>query len=136
MIVYITVDDNMGLMFNNRRQSQDRILRSDVLIDCGEKRLWMNSYSESLFDKTVNKNIIIDDDFLYKAKEADCCYVETYNLTEFEAKISKIVLYRWNRVYPADLYLEINLSEWKLVSSKEFVGSSHNRITKEVWVHE
>ena len=31
MIVITVIDDNMGMMFNNRRQSQDCILREQIL---------------------------------------------------------------------------------------------------------
>ncbi len=31
MIVCVAVDDNRGMMFNNRRQSQDKILRKYLL---------------------------------------------------------------------------------------------------------
>lgn len=41
-----------------------------------------------------------------------------------------------NRDYPVDLYFEIDLSRWKKISSKEFAGSSHDKITKEEWVRE
>lgn len=136
MVVYIAVDNNNGLMFNNRRQSQDRILRSDLLEDCGNRLLWMNGYSESLFEVSANPNIIIDEDFLNKAGAEDCCFVETDSLAQYESRITKLVLYRWNRTYPSDLYFEIDLSGWNMITSKDFVGSSHDRITKEEWIHE
>lgn len=134
MIVYITVDDENGLMFNERRQSQDRILRADILADCSGDKLWMHSYSAPLFETESGEQFIIDDAFLDKAGEADHCFVETDGLAQYEDKISKLVLYKWNRLYPADLYFEIDLNNWKLVSTTEFVGSSHDKITKEVWV--
>lgn len=136
MIVYVAIDNNNGLMFNNRRQSQDRILRSDLLTDCGDRLLWMNSYSEPLFDISSEANIVIDDVFLDKAGNDDCCFVETDGLSSYEDKISKLIVYRWNRDYPVDLYFEIDLSRWKKISSKEFAGSSHDKITKEEWVRE
>lgn len=135
MIVYVAIDNNNGLMFNNRRQSQDRILRSDLLNDCGDRLLWMNSYSEPLFDISSESNIVVDEAFLEKAGANDCCFVETDGLSSYEDKISKLIVYRWNRDYPADLYFEIDLSnnEWEMISTTEFVGSSHDSITKEVW---
>ena len=134
MVVYIAIDDEKGLMFNHRRQSQDRILRADILADCSGDKLWMHSYSAPLFETESGEQFIIDDAFLDKAEEADYCYVETDNLVEYEDKISKLILYRWNRLYPADLYFEINLSNWTRIESKDFAGSSHDKITKEVWV--
>ena len=31
MVLIVCVDDHNGMMFNHRRQSQDRILRGDIL---------------------------------------------------------------------------------------------------------
>ena len=79
---------------------------------------------------------IIDDEFLEKAKNEDMCYVETDDLHAYEEQISKIILYRWNRDYPADLYFKIDLmnGNWDMISTCDFEGSSHKVITKEVWV--
>ena len=43
MIIMVCVDDNNGMMFNKRRQSQDRVLRQRMLELAGEKKLWMLS---------------------------------------------------------------------------------------------
>ena len=136
MVVFIAIDDEKGLMFNQRRQSRDRVLRDDVLVECNGEKLWMNSYSRKLFGSETDGQFEVDEDFLNKAADGEFCYVETDGLAEYENKISKLVLYRWNRLYPADVYFEIDLSSWTLASTTEFAGSSHERITKEVWVHE
>ena len=46
-------------------------------------------------------------------------------------RIEEIYLYRWNRDYPADVYFPVDLSMWKCVETKEFAGSSHEKITRE-----
>ena len=56
-----------------------------------------------------------------------------YLIVELEEKIDSIILYRWNRVYPADTYFDIDLSGWQLVRTGEFSGASHELITKEVY---
>jgi len=43
-----------------------------------------------------------------------------------------LILYRWNRTYPADLYFTLSLEGWTLERREEFAGSSHEKITKEV----
>lgn len=134
MVVYLVVDDNNGLMFNSRRQSQDKILRENILQDCVNKTLWMNEYTETQFIPYVDSNIIVDNDFLNKAKDDAICFVENEHLVNYKEKISKIVMYKWNRDYPADFYFDIDLSDWKMMSSTEFVGNSHDKITKEIWV--
>ena len=51
-----------------------------------------------------------------------------------EKEMQKIILYRWNRVYPADLYFDIDLKNWHIKESNDFAGSSHDKITEEVYV--
>ena len=45
MIVIACLDDNGGMMFNHRRQSQDRVLRAHIAALVGGAMLWMNHYS-------------------------------------------------------------------------------------------
>ena len=45
MIVICVIDDHGGMLFNHRRQSQDRILRARILQRTKGKKLWMNAYS-------------------------------------------------------------------------------------------
>ena len=49
MIVCVAVDDNLGMTFNKRRQSQDRVLRERLLELTQGRDLWMNSYSVQQF---------------------------------------------------------------------------------------
>lgn len=133
MIVVICVDDKNGMMFNNRRQSQDRELRKTILEETKENKLWMNSYSYKQFKEDDSSNIIIDDKFLIKAELGDYCFVEDVDIRPYVDYIEKIILFRWNRNYPADFYFDVDMSEWKLVSTKEFVGNSHAKITEEIY---
>ena len=47
MILIVCVDDHNGMMFNHRRQSQDRILRGDILELTEGKILWMDALVKS-----------------------------------------------------------------------------------------
>ena len=49
-----------------------------------------------------------------------------------ESETETIILYRWNRKYPADHYFSIDLTQWKLMETTEFPGNSHEKITKEI----
>ena len=136
MVVYVAVDNNNGMMFNNRRQSQDKLLRADILNDCQNITLWMNQYSESQFFSDMTPNIVVDEDFLDKAGVEDACFVEESYIQDYEDKITKLVIYRWNRDYPADFYLDVDLKKWKKISSTDFIGNSHNKISKEEWIRQ
>ena len=142
MKVYIAVDKKNGLVFNNRRHSHDRIMRENMLKDCGDAKLWIAEYSRRIFTPTdgsaMPDNIIIDNDCLDKAGPDDCCFVENISPVRWYEKINTFVIYHWNTTYPADVYFDLSLENlgWKRFSSNDFKGSSHDKITKEVWKRE
>ena len=134
MTLIVCVDDLGGMAFNHRRQSQDRVLRERILAMAQGKRLLMSPYSARQFGPQPNLNI--QEDFLQEALEGDLCFAETGPLLPYEKWISRLILFRWNRVYPADTHFDIPLVEetgWHLVSSEDFPGSSHEKITMEVY---
>lgn len=133
MIVILCLDDKKGMMFNNRRQSKDKFVIQDILKLVDGKKLFISSYSESLF-QGLESNLIIDDNFLNNVAKEDYCFVENNNLKDFSEKIEKIIVYKWNRIYPSDLKLEITIQDWNLIDRFEFVGNSHDKITREVYV--
>ena len=134
MIVILCTDSQNGLMFGGRRQSRDRLRLEDIQSLCGEKPLLMNEYSSRLFLSYGIHPQRIAPDFLALANSGDYCFVEGNSLLPFYDKLEKIILYRWNRVYPADLSLEPGLLDgWTLKETKEFPGSSHKIITREVY---
>lgn len=57
MYIIICLDDNNGLAFNHRRQSQDRIVAEDIRKTVGEKKLWITDYSRKLFQAVSNLEI-------------------------------------------------------------------------------
>lgn len=135
MIPIVCVDDRGGTMFNGRRQSQDRLLREHLLEALDDRQLWMNAYSGRQFQAQGDSRMIVDEDFLDKAPPGACCFVEGLPLEPWLERIEGLILFRWNRVYPADTYLDLSLTDghWHLVAREEFPGSSHEKITKEVY---
>ena len=137
MNIIVCLDDNGGMLFNRRRQSRDAILLDDMLTMVGEmgRKLWIAPFSEKLLKPYMENRpfITVDEEYLEQAESQDFCFVESDLLLELEEKIDSIILYRWNRVYPADTYFDIDLSGWQLVSTGEFSGASHELITKEVY---
>ncbi|MCP1103375.1 hypothetical protein M2454_002760 [Aequitasia blattaphilus] len=136
MIVIACVDDALGMMFNKRRQSKDKVLQKEIMEATAGKKLWMNQYSLNQFQEEFpESHILCDEDFLNKAAEGDYCFVENISLKSYEEKIEKIILYKWNRKYPADFFFDISINEngWKIIESEEFPGYSHEKITKEVY---
>ena len=131
MNIIICVDDNMGMMFNNRRQSQDRALRERILEITKGKNLYMNGYSASQFNE--GSNVIVDDNFLDKAQQGDFCFVENSDIRDYNSKIEKLIIYKWNRNYPSDFKFQLTLDNFSLESTFEFQGYSHKVITEEIW---
>lgn len=133
MNIIVCIDDNFGMLFNHRRQSRDKLLRERILMITKGKTLWMNSYSSKQFEEECSENIIVDDAFLHNAGDGEYCFVETNDITKYIQRIEGIVLYKWNRSYPSDFRFALDLSDWIMESTFEFAGSSHEKITEEIY---
>lgn len=131
MIPIVCVDERNGMLFAGRRQSQDRVLRQDILKEAQGHALWMNAYSVKQFSDNHCPNIFIAEDYLAQAGEQDFCFVENQSLAPYLSRISTLLVYRWDRLYPADFYLDITLDTFILESVIEFDGYSHKKIQKE-----
>ena len=127
MKLIVCLDDNRGMLFNNRRQSRDRVLIENILEYCKGKKLYTNEYSAKLFPE--NSVEIIED-----MNEIGNGYCFAENFTVNENDVEEIIIYKWNRVYPADVYFNIDLNGWKLSETMDFEGSSHDKITREIYV--
>ena len=128
--VAITVDDKMGLAFNKRRQSRDRLLIDD-LCKKTDKDIYISSYSALLFEEHKERVKIVDDP-LRDCPDGGFCFVEMTELSPYVESISTLIVYHWNRLYPADKRLDIDVTNcgFKMTAKYEFVGSSHDKITK------
>lgn len=130
MKIFICLDDDNGMMFNNRRQSRDGKVVEDVIKTVGGNILFIDEYSENLFKDF--ENVIVADEF----QDDGFFFVENRNIEEFCDRITVLTVYRWNRKYPNDFALSFNIADkgFKLFETSEFEGNSHEKITKEVWV--
>ncbi len=130
MKVIVCIDDNKGMLFNARRQSRDRAVIEDIMSQF--QSVWIHPFSEKLFEE-YESEITMDDDFLKKAGKGESCFVENQALKSYEDEIEQLIVYKWNRKYPSDFRLDLELDKWQLEEESEFVGSSHDKITKEVY---
>lgn len=129
MHLILCVDEKMGMSFLGRRLSSDRLLRADILALTDQTPLWMSPYSRQQFAQAPN--IRVAEDFLARAGEGEYCFCETVLP---EGNIESIILYRWNRHYPADFHFPQELLDSRLcVQVTEFPGFSHETITREVY---
>lgn len=137
MILIAAVDDDKGMMFNRRRQSKDGALRERILSIAEGEKLWMNAYTRRQFPEEAGRELLVDEEFLEKAGPGEYCFLENVPAAPYEDRIERIILFRWNRKYPSDTWFDIDLEGgWKLSETREFSGSSHERITEEVYDRE
>lgn len=130
--VIVCLDDNNGMLFNNRRQSRDKKVLDDIFSLVGDKKLFIAGFSEKLFSE-YGGELVVDDSFLNIADNADFCFVENCCLQSSLEKIEKIIVYKWNRVYPADFVCDIDFSLFSISEETELVGNSHEKITRLIY---
>lgn len=131
MNMIICLDDNNGIAFNHRRQTKDRVVSEQIREYLKDQVLRCDPYSAELFS---NMHIEASDDYITRAAKEDWCFVELTDPATFPSPPEKILLYRWNRIYPADVSCTLRLEDYKLSSSKEFAGFSHEKITMEEYI--
>ena len=131
--VIICIDDEGGMLFNGRRQSRDPVVSDDIISSIGDKRLLISPFSEKLFPN--EKRVKICKNPLSRAKSEDFCFIENLPLLPYIDEINTVIVYKWNRLYPTDKFLDIPLSDgsFKLCETSEMVGVSHEKITKEIY---
>jgi hypothetical protein len=132
MKLIVCLGDSLGMAFNRRRQSRDRAVTADIAEMTKGKKLFIDAYSEKLvcesgIEYEIAERNNIGDNYLF---------LETRSPSEYIADAESIVIYRWNRRYPADLFFDADLEKegFKLESSEDIVGFSHEKITKEIYV--
>ena len=91
----------------------------------------MAPYTAGLFPDGLPEGTVAAADFLDRAGAGDVCFVEDAPLAPHRARITCLYVFRWNRDYPADRRLDLDLSGWERTEQEEFPGSSHDKITLE-----
>ena len=110
-------------MFNNRRLSSDKCITDDIEKFAKTNRVIVTPYSHKLFSE--RSNVIVNNDY---------CFVEDSDINKCLSKVTEIIMFKWNRDYPYDKTLSMNLDNWKLVSHADFAGNSHEKISKDVFL--
>lgn len=131
MTVLLCADDRGGLTFLGRRLSMDRRVRGDILAQAGGRPLWMDDYSRRQF--TEAGDLRVSRDILAQAGPEDLCFLERQPVQPYLDRADRLIVYRWNRRYPADRRLDLPPEGWRLVSQQDFPGHSHETITKEIY---
>ena len=128
MKIVVCISNNNGMMFNHRRQSKDKNLTKKILEMTKNDGLIIYPYSEPLFD---GQDVEIS--------EFPLAHSDKYVFIEEPMLIppilfTEIIVCKWGRDYPADQFLNIDMTQYQLLSTEEFVGNSHPEMTIEKWI--
>ncbi len=134
MHIIVCVDNQNGMQFNGRRQSRDRAVIADILQNLDGKRLRVRPCSTDILPVdgiTVRVSYTAPQD----TSPNEVCFVEDAPLFPLLEQIESLTIYRWNRDYPGDLFLDLDpqAAGFTLTGQTEFPGYAHERITKEVY---
>ena len=131
--VAVVLDDDEGMMFFGKRQSRDRVLIEELISSSENTPIYIHPYSKLLFPDL--SRVTVSDDPLHDCPDGGTVFVEHLPLTPHLGDIGKMIVYRWNRLYPSDKKFDIDLARcgFTRLSLSEFPGSSHDKITKEVY---
>ena len=131
MKLILFLDARGGMLFNHRRQSQDRYAREYILKMTAGKRLLMNPYSAKQFKEgafTVTETPQRD------AGADDFVLIE--NLPVRLDGVTEVILFLWNEGYPADVCFDMKTlaaAGFARTASEDFAGYSHEKITVEFY---
>lgn len=155
MKLILCTDIRFGYSFNYRRQTADRAMHAHLsrILAKSSLPVHMNAYTsrsllanEALLEESFLKKIVIDDSrkegyilsdetffdsaFLLEAcRNKEWAYVENVSLIGYYHLIDEILLYRWDKRYPADrLFPGSLLSAFSLAEKETFRGNSHDEI--------
>ncbi len=126
--VAVCVDDRGGMTFFGKRQSRDRVLISE-LCESVQEKIYIHPYSKLLFEPHEERYVSADNP-IDACPDGGICFIENISLAEHADVIETVILYKWNRVYPFDKKLDLALDGFSVECESEFVGSSHDKITK------
>ena len=126
MTIILCLDNKNGISFNNRRHSKDKILIEDVI---KHDNICIRENSKILFSNHQVRIINNISDL-----PADAVYFhEITNPENIIDLFDTIIIYRWNRHYPSDIQFNFKTDLYKKILEEDFIGSSHDKITKEIW---
>ena len=133
MKLIVCVDDNYGILFNKRRQSMDAVQRNDVKKIVENSKVYMSEYTFDIYEN-MGMNLEIIDENTDPQQEGYFIYEDSF-LDKFYPNIEEIICYFWNRNYPYDTIFD-EVKDWKEIETFDFIGNSHEKITRKRYVKE
>ena len=129
MHLIVCIDDRYGLSFSGRRLSSDIVVTEYILSVSAHSRLWIAPYSTKLLN---GGHVCVSEDYLAQCEAGAYCFVERDVPQVSKEKLESVTLCCWNRRYPATEHFSRDLlGGMHLVSTEDFPGNSHEKITVE-----
>ncbi len=121
------------MTFNKRRQSRDRVVTEDIIKSAEGGRLVIAPFSAKLFPEGTALTVL--DNPLAEGEDSDTVFLEYGGLSGYEKRVTSMIIYRWNKLYPSDTKIDItpDMLGLKRISTEELPGYSHEKITKEIY---
>ena len=129
--IVLCTDKRGCMLFGGKRVSSDWLMIKD-LCDSTVGKIYITAYSLPLF-KDYTDRVVVSPSPIDEAEVGGTVFTESPYLKKYKEEIGELIVYNWNRVYPLDEALDIDLGEFKLVSESEFKGHSHEKITKGIY---
>ena len=130
MTLIVCLDQKGGMLFNNRRQTLDYELVNIIAKSFSD--IHISHFSEKYFQGAKCK--ISSNPFL-EATEESTVFLEDTGAIDYIEKIDRLIIYRWDCVYPADTYFDITPKEvgFRLCGKVKFSTKVHADIVKEIY---
>ena len=106
MHLIVCLDDENGMAFLGRRQSRDRLLPGDIAAHC-EGPLYALPYSLPLLKEAGLTAVAAAPS---EVPENGIFFDELLPPSGFIERADFVTVYRWNRLYPADVYFDADLA--------------------------
>ena len=124
------------MMFNNRRQTKDRMVIQKIKKKKKNNFLHLSEYSKPLFqgeDNLIEFGTRWRNEVIIKGEESDYFFIEDSRPKDYECIIHRIILFCWNKTYPADSFFDIDLNNYEQKEEIEFEGYSHEKISMKIY---
>ena len=140
----VCLDQEDGLLFNGRRQSRDRVVTEKILSMTEGKPVCVAEdlvgklteparkdaeQVESAQEELEREEAAQKEPWQQPGEAAFCLIEEAVNLEN--EMIDEWIVFRWKRVYPADVFLKFPADDWEKELIETFTGYSHEEIDLE-----
>ena len=125
MTLILWTGKNGELLFNHRRCSRDRAVIADIFSTYAPAQLCVSPYSSPLFPgaRIIHQLSEVGEDVLF---------LEDLPLLPALETAKTVIVYRFDRIYPADVKLQLP-ADYVLTQCRCFSGHSHETISREVY---